>query len=258
LRILSKRVSDRRFKGLIGRFLRVGIVDAAATYTQPEVGTPQGSVMSPVLANIFLHEVLDKWFMKNHASGNAIIVRYADDAVFFFQSQERAVGFLKELEQQVSNWGLALNKEKTHIINFDRDNVTTFNFLGFTFYWAQKRAGKKSLKVKIQRKTLHRKIQEFYEWIKSVRSKWKLAEIWSLAKAKLIGHYQYYGFADNRTKLNHFYREAIGSMFKWLNRRSQMRSYSWEQFERRLESNPLPTPPPMAKLIHLEWRWGYA
>lgn len=258
MKILSKRVSDRRFKGLIGRFLKIGIVGVAATLTQSEVGTAQGSVMSPVLANIFLHDVLDQWFMRNYASSNDIIVRYADDAVFFFKSKERAICFLRDLENQIRGYGLELNEEKTRIIDFGRGNGSAFDFLGFTFYWARKRRGKESLKVKTQQKALHRKIQEFYHWIKSVRSKLKLSEIWSLAKSKLIGHYTYYGFADNRHKLNHFYYEALGSMFKWLNRRSQIRSYSWEQFEKRLKSNPLPSPPPMAQLIHLEWRWAYA
>lgn len=259
MKILSKRVSDRRFKGLIGRFLRVGIMDALETVHPSEAGTPQGSVMSPVLANLFLHEMLDEWFLKNHASSSNVIVRYADDAVFLFESSSKATRFVEGLKNRVKQFGLELNKEKSNIIRFDRMDRTSFDFLGFTFYWSKKRRHvEASLAIKTQQKTLHKKIQEFYLWIKSVRSKLKLQEIWQLAILKLIGHYNYYGFADNLAKLNHFYQEAIRSLFKWLNRRSQMSSYSWEQFKRRLASNPLPAPPPMTKLIHLRRRLFYA
>jgi len=215
--------------------------------------------MSPVLANVYLHYVLDEWFLENYASPNSIIVRYADDAVFFFQSKDKAAGFVQDLEVRVKQYGLALNEEKTNVIGFDKRDGTSFDFLGFTFYWDKKRQHVgQSLKVKTQQKTLHRKIQEFYNWIKTERSRLKLKKIWRLAEAKLVGHYNYYGFADNSAKLNHFYQEAIESMFKWLNRRSQKRSYSWEQFQRRLEYNPLPSPPPMNQLIHLKRRWAYA
>lgn len=258
MKILSKRVSDRRFKGLIGRFLRVGIMDALETVRPSEVGTPQGSVMSPVLANLFLHEMLDEWFLKNHATSSNVIVRYADDAVFLFGSSQKATRFVEDLENRVKQFGLELNKEKTSIVHFEKNDKTSFDFLGFTFYWSKKRrqAGA-SLAVKTQQKTLHKKIQEFYLWIKSVRSQLKLQEIWQLATLKLIGHYNYYGFADNLAKLNHFYHEAIRSLFKWLNRRSQKSSYNWEQFKRRLASNPLPAPPPMTQLIHFRRRLVY-
>lgn len=259
MKILSKRVSDRRFKGLVGRFLRVGMMGASETIHPSEAGTPQGSVMSPVLANLFLHEMLDEWFLKHHASGSNVIVRYADDVVFLFGSSSKAHRFWEDLENRIKQFGLELNKEKSNIICFGKYDKTSFDFLGFTFYWSKKRRHvEASLRVKIQQKTLHKKIQEFYLWIKSVRSRLKLKEIWQLAILKLIGHYHYYGFADNLAKLNQFYHEAIRSLFKWLNRRSQKSSYNWEQFKRRLASNPLPTPPPMIKLIHLRRRLIYA
>lgn len=258
MKILSKRINDNRFKGLIGRFLKVGIMKQSGELETPEVGTPQGSIMSPILANIFLHEVLDQWFMKNYASKANIIVRYADDAVFFFESEDVAKKFAVALGKRIAQYGLELNKEKTNIISFDKSKQNTFDFLGFTFYWGKKgRGGKQPLKVKTQQKVLYKKIQEFDHWIKSVRSRIKLKEIWKLTKAKLVGHYNYYGYADNLPKLNHFYAEAIGSLFKWLNRRSQKRSFSWEQFKRKLELNPLPIPPTTTALKHLRREWAY-
>jgi RNA-directed DNA polymerase len=258
MEVLSKRIRDSRIKGLIGRFLKVGILDQAGSMNQSEAGTPQGSVMSPVLANIFLHEVLDQWFMTNYASSSNVIVRYADDAVFLFRSKDMTDRFVKDLEDRTAHFGLKLNEEKTGVIHFGRNENTSFDFLGFTIYWGQiPKRGARPLKVKTQQKKLHKKIQEFYDWIKEVRSRLKLEEIWELARAKLVGHYNYYGFSDNVAKLNHFYHEAIRSLFRWLNRRSQKCSYDWEQFKRRLEFHPLPAPPPMNKLIHLGRKWSY-
>lgn len=258
LKILTKRISDRRFKGLIGRFLKVGILKQSGNRTNPDAGTPQGSIMSPILANVYLHYVLDTWFLDNYAKYSNIIVRYADDAVFFFKSSDTASHFLADLTERVTQFGLTLNSDKTKLINFGKNEANSFDFLGFTFYWGKKKAHtKRPLRIRTQQKTLHKKIQEFYAWIKSVRSSIKLVKIWKLAKAKLVGHYNYYGYDDNLAKLNHFYQEAIKSLFKWLNRRSQMRSFTQKQFERKLAFNPLPTPPSRDKLIHLRWRWAY-
>ena len=258
MKILSKRINDNRFKGLIGRFLKAGIMKESGEWETTEVGTPQGSIMSPVLANIFLDEVLDKWFMENYASNANIIVRYADDAVFFFESEDIAKKLVEQAGKRIEQYGLKLNEEKTNVINFEKDKQNTFDFLGFTVYWDKKRrGGKQALKVKTQQKALHKKIQEFDHWIKSIRSRIKLKEIWKLAKAKLVGHYNYFGYADNLPKLNHFYAEVVGSMFKWLNRRSQKRSYNWEQFKNKLEINLLGKPPSMTKLKHLRQEWAY-
>jgi group II intron reverse transcriptase/maturase len=258
MKIISKRISDRRLKGLIGRFLKVGILDQSGFLSHPDLGTPQGSIMSPILANVYLHDVLDAWFLENYASYTNIIVRYADDAVFFFKSQQVAESFLQELKGQAAKFGLALNEDKSGIIGFGKNDQQSLHFLGFTFYWGKKKPfSKRPLKIKTCQKTLLKKIQAFNAWIKSVRNKLKLPEIWKLAKAKLSGHFNYYGYSDNRHKLNHFYCQAIKSLFTWLNRRSQKRSYSWAQFHDRLKFNPLPVPPPMSKLKHLRKAWGY-
>ena len=253
MKILSRRIADRRFKGLIGRLMQAAIVTADGAIAPTEVGTPQGSIVSPILANIYLDEMLDQWFITNHGSYNSIIVRYADDAVFMFRSEEAAETFVKELYQRVAQYGLELNRDKTRIINFRNTEKTQLDFLGFTFYWGTGCGRKQLLKVKTQKKQLHKKLMEFDQWVKEIRSQLKLSDIWKLVKAKLRGHYEYFGYWTNRAKLNHFYQEVIKSLFKWLNRRSQKRSYSWEGFQERLKQCPIGAPPPINTLRQLGW-----
>lgn len=248
MKIISKRISDKRFKGLIGRLMKVGILDQSGNIEPTTVGTPQGSIVSPILANIYLNEMLDHWFVENYGSYNNIIVRYADDAVFFFKSEEVAKAFVKDLEERALDYKLKLHPEKTRTINFHNSRNEHFDFLSFRFYWGVKKKGRKRpLMVKTQKKKLHKKMQEFDHWIKEVRSRLKIQKIWTLAKSKLEGHYEYYGYWMNQPKLNHFYYEAIKSLFKWLNRRSQKPSFTWEQFENKIEFH-LPKPPTMSKL----------
>ena len=244
MRILSKRISDKRFKGLIGRFLKIGVLEQSGTLTEPEAGTPQGSIMSPILANVYLNEVIDQWFIENHGSYSNIIVRYADDAVFIFRKKEDAEKFLEDLTKRVQAYGLTLNEEKTKMISMRKEESNHFHFLGFTYYWGRKpNKHTRMLKLKTQKEKLLKKIQEFYYWIKKVRSFVKLKVIWKQASAKLIGHYNYFGIELNQQKLLHFYAEAIKSLFKWLNKRSQKASYSWDRFNDRLKDLPLPIPP---------------
>lgn len=253
MKVLGRRVVDRRFKGLVGRLMKAAIQTADGTTIPTEVGTPQGSIVSPILANIYLDEALDQWFIENHASYSSIIVRYADDAVFMFRTEEQASSFLEQLYQRVSLYGLELHPDKTQLIVFRNTERMQFDFLGFTFYWGTSNRKKHLLKVKTQKKKLHKKLQEFDHWVKEIRSQMKISEIWRLAQSKIQGHYQYFGYWMNRTKLNHFYHEAVRSLFKWLNRRSQKRSYTWEGFEERLKQFPLGMPPPINELRNLGW-----
>lgn len=251
MKSLSKRISDNRFKGLIGRFLKGDTLEQSGKTTTPTVGTPQGGVMSPILANIYLNEALDQWFVERYASYSNVIVRYADDAVFFFKKKDEADAFLKDLHQQVERFGLTLNMEKSKTVDFRRSGNNQFDFLGFTFYWgAKKKFGKRPLKMKTKKESLHKKMQEFEQWVKDTRSKMRTADLWEAAKAKLEGHYSYFGLWTNYPKLWHFYSEATRSLFKWLNRRSQKQSFSWEEFQLRLKLFPLPLPPITQKLIH--------
>lgn len=248
MKVLGYKISDKRFKGLIGRLLKVGILDQSGEVKPTQVGTPQGSIVSPILANIYLNEVLDQWFVNNYGSYSNIMVRYADDAVFFFKSEEEAMKFKSDLEERVTLYGLSLHPEKTTTVNFKRSENNHFDFLSFRFFWGKKRRSvRRPLLIKTQKKQLLKKAQDFDHWIKEVRSRMRLKDIWALAKSKLIGHYNYFGYWMNKQKLNHFYCEVKKSLFKWLNRRSQKASFTWEQFERKIKHH-LPKPPTMSKL----------
>ena len=254
MKILRKRISDRRLLGLIARFLKVDILDQKGATRQTEVGTPQGSVMSPILSNIFLHYALDTWFIENYGSQNAVIVRFADDAVFMFSKEQPAKDFLVALRRRLAEYQLSVNEDKTAIINFAKRNESIFNFLGFTFFWNKRKGWSKiNLVIKTQRDRLAKKIQEFTEWIKLNRSRMKRKEIWSITAAKLRGHYNYYGYYCNRGKLHLYYKSVIGDLFKWLNRRSQKRSFNWSQFKQLLHREPLPLPPETTNLKQLGW-----
>lgn len=254
MEILSYRISDRKLMGLIRRFVKANIIKQDGEMLTSMVGTPQGSVMSPVLANIYLHHVLDKWFKKNHASKDAVMVRYADDAVFMFSKEEKARAFLVELENRLIKYGLALNSDKTGIINFKKGKEQVFHFLGFTFYWNHRKGWNKiNLVIKTQKDKLFKKVSEYTDWIKTNRARHSTKEIWEITAAKLRGHYNYFGYYCNRSKLMHFYTAVMQSMFKWLNRRSQRKSFSWKQFKDKLKTNPLPRPPEMTQLKKLGW-----
>lgn len=252
MRVIGKKIADRRFKGLIGRFLKGGLIKQEGEILPSEIGTPQGSIMSPILANVYLHEVIDTWFIERYASYNNVIVRYADDAVFFFKKEETAISFINDLKERVKQYGLSLNEDKTHSLTMAKDLHTHFSFLGFTFYWGRQ-GSRCILKVKTQKEKLIKSMQEFDQWIKKVRSQKKLKDIWELARSKIRGHVNYFGYQMNGLKLNHFLWSATASLFKWLNRRSQKRSYNWEGFNERLKNFPLLPSLATLKLKPLGW-----
>lgn len=252
IEVLELRISDKRFLRYISRMLKAGIL-TEGSFQEADRGTPQGSVVSPILANIYLHQVLDKWFdqtIKPELGGE--LVRYADDVTAAFTTQNRAGEFVKRLEERLKVFGLSLNQEKTRTIGFDResDKKGTFDFLGFTFYWGRW-MGRLTLKVRTSMKTLTKKIQEFTHWIKENRSRFTLDTLWAKTAQKLKGHYHYFGVLWNRGKLRHFYNQVIWNLFKWLNRRSQKKSYSWEGFKMRLNELPLPLPAESKQLVQL-------
>lgn len=247
LKILDKRIKDHRLQRLILRLLQGGILKEGELTPTTE-GTPQGGLASPVLANIYLHEALDTWFLKNWGSYNRIIVRYADDAVFFFTKEDDATRFLDELKEHTKQYGLTLQPEKTKQLRMNKASQESFDFLGFTFYWG-KQASKRMLKVKTSKQKLLKSIREFYHWCKKIRNKCKLKDIWKLAKLKISGHLNYFGFAMNNLRCRHFCTEAERSLYKWINRRSQKRSYDWEGFQERVKFMPLYEP-----LEKREWK----
>jgi len=259
IKLLQIRITDPRVQSLVSRFLTAGILEEEGKLVQPDSGTPQGGIMSPVLANVFLHYALDEWFLKNYAQSGAIIVRYADDAVFIFEKEDQAKDFRMALKERLEKFALKLNEGKSGIVRFGKIDGNVFNFLGFTLYWGVDRgATRRYLKVKTERTKLGKKIQEYSDWIKANRAQFTTDELWEQTAAKLRGHYNYYGVNTNRPKLNHFYYAIVGSLFKWLNRRSQRKSFTWERFARRLRYKPLPQPPIVAALKPLIDRRVYA
>jgi RNA-directed DNA polymerase len=254
IRGVEERVKDPNFLWLIRRFLKAGIMEEGQ-YIKSKEGTPQGGVISPVLANIYLHYALDDWFEKKfrrEAKGYAQLIRFSDDFVVACQHREDAERFLQELEERLAKFGLRISKEKTKVIKFGRrtwkdsqgtgEKVPTFDFLGFTHYCTASRRGKFIVGHKTSKKKLARALRETKEWLKKIRNKYRLREWWSTLKAKLRGHYNYFGISGNMRCLRQFYAMVKSMVFKWINRRSQKKSMNWKKYLQYLEWNPLPTP----------------
>lgn len=244
LEILSVRIEDHHFLRLIKRMLRNSILTEEGEIRQNERGTPQGAPISPILANIYLDACLDTWFEQNWAR-QAQMVRYADDAVFVFTDGKTAEQFKCRLAERFEVFKLKVNDEKSGIVNFNLHSPEAeIQFLGFHLYWGNKslKDSKKRLKVKTSPKKLGKSIEAYTDWIKAQRSRLTLDKIWEQTAQKIRGHYSYYGLIFNRAKLNHFYFAIIGALFKWLNRRSQKRSYTWDGFAKRLRFKSLPKP----------------
>jgi RNA-directed DNA polymerase len=240
---LQTRIVDPRFLGLIRTLLRADVLRATGELTPTDLGTPQGSPVSPILANIYLHFLLDEWFRENHqASGR--MIRYADDAVFVFDDSATAEKFRAALVERMAEGKLRLNLDKSSVVLFSRRKPQgTVAFLGFELYWGRDAARRRRLKLKTQPKRLSRSVSAFTDWIKSARNRMKLDRLWQIASAKLQGHFNYFGVLFNSAKLSHFRHLCVGALHKWLNRRSQRRSFTWERFERRLAFQPLPSTP---------------
>jgi group II intron reverse transcriptase/maturase len=255
MEFIGLRIADPNIKRLIVRFLKAGVMEQV-TYEPTLKGTPQGAIISPILANIYLHYVLDLWFyqvVKKHCKGEAYLVRYADDFVCCFQYREDASRFHKALRERLAKFKLELAIDKTKIIEFGRfarDNrkakglgkPETFSFLGFTHYCDKSRNGKFRVKRKTEAKKFKSKIKALKEWIRKVRSFVPISDIFSRVRIKLLGHYAYYGITDNLRMVRNYYDIVIRLLFKWLNRRSQRRSFTYDKFKRYLKHNPLPLP----------------
>lgn len=255
MEFIGLRISDPRFKSLIYKFLKSGIMEEGK-FQGTKLGTPQGGIVSPVLANIYLHYVLDLWYngkVKKELKGQSQLIRYADDFIIGFQCKEDAVKVLSELKERFAKFNLQLAEDKTKIIEFGRfakENTKkrgggkpqTFDFLGFTHYCSQTRDGRFKLGVKTSKKSLKKSLKSMNEWLRKVRNLDKQKEIWDKAKSKLRGHYQYYGISGNFESIKQFHCHARKMLFKWLNRRSQKKSYNWKSFNQYIAKYPLPKP----------------
>jgi len=232
--MLELRINDNAFIRLIKKWMKAGILDDNKVM-HPVKGTPQGGIVSPVLSNIYLHYVLDLWFekvIKPQSEGQAYLCRYADDFLCAFQYKREAESFFEKLDRRLAKFGLELSKEKTKVISFSRfrkEERTSFDFLGFEFRWGVSRKGKDIIKKKTAKKKFKQRLSEFTEWIKKHRNK-RITWIFGRLNMKLRGHYNYYGVIGNMKRLLDYFNGAIRLLFKWLNRRSQRRSYNFKGF----------------------------
>ena len=258
MEFIQIRIKDTTLLKLIKKFLKAGYIDEGIL-VKSEKGTPQGSILSPMLANIFLHYVLDAWFettVKSHVKGFSEIVRYADDFVCAVQYVEDARYIEQELKSRFNENDLEIHPTKSRNISFGRceeknakqqnRRVNTFDFLGFTHYCDKSQRGKFKVGRKTSRKKYSAKCKEMNEWLKAIRNQVKTKYWWKILIAKLRGHFQYYGVSENYNGIARFYIFTIRMVRKWMNRRSQKRKMSWDRFTEYLKHYPLPKP----RIVH--------
>lgn len=254
MEMLKVRIKDSSLLLLIRRFLKAGYFEADKIVAT-EQGTPQGGNLSPMLANIFLHYVLDLWYEKKvrpQARGASYLVRYADDFICMVQYVDDAQRIGHILRERFRKFDLELHTDKTRIISFgryERENArrqrrkaNTFDFLGFTHFCDMSRKGKFIVGRKTSNKKFRKKCKEMKVWIRGIRNAKKLKEWWPVLRAKLRGHYQYYGISGNMRSMERFYRTTMCMTLKWLNRRSQHKSFNRERFKEYVGCYPLPKP----------------
>ena len=247
MKMLALRINDGALLGLIRKWLRAGILEEDGKVIHPEAGTPQGGVVSPVLANVYLHYVLDLWFekrVKKRNRGRCQLYRFADDFVACFEYRHEAIAFERALKDRLAEFGLEVAPEKTKTLRFGRNGGPhngRFDFLGFEFRWEASRKGKPIVKRRTSRKKFRAGVQRMHEWIKTNRHT-KVSKLMKILAAKLRGIWNYYGIIGNSDSLSQFHHVAQRTIFYWLNRRSQRRSYTWRCFTRLLERFQIPPP----------------
>jgi group II intron reverse transcriptase/maturase len=251
LEILRERIADGSLLRLIGKCLHVGVLDGEE-YSEPDVGTVQGSILSPILGNIYLHHVLDRWFeaeVKPRLRGKAILVRYCDDFVIGFEHRDDAERVMVVLAKRMARYGLTLHPEKTRLLDFRPPRrsqrrgkgAATFDFLGFTVYWRHTRGGTWQMTCKTRKARVARAVRSVHDWCRRHRHLPVRDQHAALAR-RLRGHYQYFGVNGNFQCLRVVALQARRSWYKWLCRRSQRKRLNWERFNDLLRDFPLPRP----------------
>jgi group II intron reverse transcriptase/maturase len=250
-KMLEVRVADGSLLRLIGKCLHVGVLDGEEV-VEPELGTVQGSVLSPLLGNVYLHYVLDRWFdteVKPRLRGKTILIRYCDDFIIGFEREEDARRVLAVLEKRLRRFGLTLHPDKTRLLPFWRPPTTqqdghgpaTFDVLGFTFYWRRTRTGHWRMGCKTRRASLRRAKQAVYDWCRRHRHQPVEAQHAALSR-RLRGHFNYFGVSGNFGSLQRLVEATKRAWYKWLCRRSQRKRLNWERFTDLLRQRPLPHP----------------
>jgi group II intron reverse transcriptase/maturase len=254
--ILSQRVRDGVILCLIGKWLNAGILEGLEL-SRPDAGTPQGGVVSPLLANIYLHEVLDEWFVREvrpRLAGRAVLVRYADDAVFIIERKDDAERLLEVLPKRFGKYGLALHPTKTRLVPFQRPSraggggggrPATFDLLGFTLYWGKSRRGCSIVKIQTARDRFSRALRRIRDWCRKHLHTKLEAQHRALVR-KLRGHYAYFGVSHNSRALNRFRNEVTLVWKALLGRRSQHGRLTWVKMRKLLKRYPLPPP----RIVH--------
>jgi len=251
MELVRQRVRDGVVLRMLGKWLRAGVMeDGEVTYA--EAGTPQGGVISPLLANIYLHEVLDVWFEKEvrpRLGGRATLVRYADDAVLMFENEADARRVAAVLPKRFEKYGLTLHPEKTRLVQFQRPPYKdrkggppapgTFDLLGFTHYWARSRKNNWVVLQNTAKDRFRRALKGVSLWLRDHRH-WTMESQWKVLTDKLRGHFGYFGRKGNSRALARFRSQVITVWRKWLSRRSQKGDVSWAKMKKILKEFPLP------------------
>lgn len=261
---LDLRVRDGVLRRTIDKWLKAGVMEAGMV-SHPETGTPQGGVASPLLANVYLHEVLDKWFaeqVKARLGGRAFMIRYADDAVLCFEREDDAQRVMRVLPKRLARFGLTLHPQKTHMLDFRRPGGSaptespggprgrqSFEMLGFAHYWDRSRKGAWVVKRKTSPSRFGRALKRISHWCRRYRHE-RVAKQHAVLVRKLRGHYAYFGITGNGRAINRFRNEVGRTWQKWLARRSGRNHMPWDRCNRLLERYPLPP----ARVVHSIYR----
>ena len=253
MEILRRRVRDGVLLRLIGKWLNAGVLEGLQL-SYPEAGTPQGGAISPLLANIYLHEVLDEWFVctvRACLRDQATLIRFADDFVILFSRKEDAERVMDVLPKRFGKYGLTLHPDKTRLVSFQRPDKAppdappaTFNLLGFTHFWGRSRKGRWTVKKSTAKDRFSRAIKRVREWCRVHRHE-PIREQWQALRRKLHGHYGYYGVTSNMVALARFRWEVVSAWWKWLARRSHA-GKTWDSMRGLLKGLPLPAP----RIVH--------
>ena len=248
----KERIHDGVLRRILGKWLKAGVMeDGNCSY--PTMGTPQGGVISPLLSNIYLHNVLDRWFeneIKPQLCGQATLIRFADDFVILFENRNDAYRVNSVIPKRFGKYGLTLHPEKTRLLYFgvpsqENRKSDTFDFLGFTHYWGKSRKGNWIPKRKTAKGRLKRAVRSVYVWCKENRHM-DVSEQWKTLRRKVNGHYNFYGITFNSEGIGRFYEQVKRSWRKWLNRRDRIGNMPWVKFNKLLDRYPLPKP----RIVH--------